>query len=247
MLLGPKIVYLCDHSVASFNSEVINESHIKQSFDSDVIITDEGVIKSVYAVYSQDPIDADLFIDYYEGIDFQINTDNISIIWISSNKPSAGDTFFIEYEKSLLTITQYDAEDCSRCAGMGWYVGLFEDNGTLTKKISGISKLVQDFIKILLTEKSYDYGSKLCDIPGAEINNEDTLSAQVISIVLDCEARFKQLQLTDINAGTMLDDSEKLNSASVTSVEFDRDAGAIFLSVVLLSESGANAQINLML
>lgn len=247
MLLGPKVVYLCDHSITSLTNEVANESYIKQSGDTDLITETDGAISSVYSVYSQDPADSDLFIYYYEGTNFSINSENTGITWISTNRPSSGDLFFIEYTKTLMTIAQYSAEDCPRCAGMGWYVGIFEVNGALTKKISGISKLVQEFIKILLTKKTADYGSKLIDIPGSEINNESSLSAQIVSIVLDCEAKFKQLQLTDPNAGTMLDPSEKLNSATVTSVEFDREVGGIYLSIVLLSESGANAQINLML
>jgi hypothetical protein len=244
MLYNPKIVYICDHSVIALTKDVLNESILKSNSDIDTIINGDGSIESIYAAYTLLPDDS--MVSYYEGTDFIIY-EKKSIEWISANRPAVSDYFDIEYTKSLLTITQYSDEDCPKCTGNGWYVDLFADNGNFAKKISGTGALVQNFMKILLTAKSADYGSTLGEIPGSDMSNQDILSSEIISIVLDCESTFKQVQSTDIYAGTLLAPEEKLKSATVTSVEFDTDVGAVYLSITLISEANTTADINLIL
>lgn len=246
MLYSPKIVYICDHSIISLEREVINKPILKHSSAIDTIITDteEGSIESIYTVHIILPDDS--ITSYYEGTDFTIY-DKKKIEWISLNRPATSEYFNIEYTKVLLSITQYEAEDCPRCSGNGWYIELFSNKENLTKKISGTGSLVQNFIKILLTNKSENYGSSIDEVIGLDMSNQEMLSSQVISIILDCESAFKQVQLTDIYAGTLLAADEKLKSATVTSIEFDSDVGAIYLSILLISEAETSADINLIL
>ena len=247
MLNTPKIVYSCDHNIVELKQNVLSEEHIKSPWDYDVICTD-CTVTNVIALYQ---ILTDLTVDYYETINFTKNADGMSIDWITgASRPLSGEVFTIEYLSSFISNVQYEAEDCPRCAGTGWYVGIFEERATVAKKATELTKLVQGFIKILLTTKtstSNGYGSTLKDISGTEVYDSTSLSSSIVTTVLECETNFKLLQTTDINAGTLMADSEKLKSATVNSVEFDSTVGAVYVSITLLSEDSTQATLNLAL
>jgi hypothetical protein len=245
MLNTPKIVYSCDHNIIDLLKNVVSEQHAKTTGVYDLICDDGFVITTIVALYQTS---GDTTKSYYEDVNFIKNPDNTSITWITpSSVPSPGEIYTIEYLKTKLNSTQFEPEDCPRCAATGWYVGLFEENGTVAKKITGITKLVQGYIKILLTTKAGNYGSTLKDISGTEVYDSQALSSMIVATVLECETNFRALQLTDINAGVLMSNAEKLKSATVSSVEFDSSVGAVYLSIILLSEDNTQSVLNLMI
>lgn len=240
MLKTPKVVYSCNHLIDIIqNTPVIGEK-IKGSSDYD-IICDNGTIHSVQNVYTFDLNDDPIF--YIEGIDFVVFEYN-QFQWMSSNRPALNQHFFIEFVNLVRNVKEYTLEICPRCGGNAWYVGLFENNGSIVRKMTGINKLVQDFVKILLTYKADGYGSTLLDVPGMNISNEGTLTSAVLTNIYECEDKYKQIQLSDISSGSQLSNEEKLKNIILNEIDINIDIGAIFVSITIVSEAGKASTAN---
>jgi len=241
MFKSPKIVHVCDHVVREIINDTMIEDYTKSDSDID-LICEEGIISRVNSVYSED-VDGNITI-YYKHINYNIY-EKVNIKWIS-NAPLAGEIFTVNYTNTLRKTKQYQPEECPKCAGFGWYVSLFNDNNTSVENVTGSEKLIQGFLKVLLTKRINDYGSTLNNIIGNEISNRPIIETNIIEAVADCEVQYKKFQLTNINESNLAS-SEKLKSATVSSIDFDIEENAIYISVVLQNEQGSRSQLNLMI
>ena len=240
MSVAPQVVHICDHLIVRDETEIIASEHEKSSTDIDVIIQD-GDISEFHSLY--ETLEDETFAYYYEGIDFNPEGTK-SIKWISANRPSS--TFIAEYTRSKFSYNQYTLDDCPRCAMSGWFVSIFNSKNTKVRKVKEYNKLVQDFIKILLTYKTGSYGTVLKDIQGQDISDEVNLTSEIINIVFDAESQYKRIQSEESENRTPPLDSERLRSATVSETEYDRENGGIFVSIILTSESDETSQLNLL-
>jgi excinuclease UvrABC ATPase subunit len=246
MLKAPKVVYGCNHLVNEIQEEIKSDLIIREEktegIDYDTICSG-FVIKYIDSVFQ---ILDESVEYYYENIDF-IKYQNNKIQWITSHKPLNDTSYSIEYQRANRLVKEYLQEECPKCMGNGWYINAVNGNGSKMNCSEGTEKLVQDFMKILLTYKSSDYGSTLHEFVSAEINKPDEFIRQIINTVYQCEVKYKQMQSDQVNTGVVLEPIEKLRSAIVTNCEYDAELNDFFLSVVITSDASGEAEISLKL
>lgn len=241
-MIEPKVLYFCDHKIEVGDGDVKLTTIVRSGTSVDIISTTALIyeIESIYDLSNNQQH------TYYQDYDFTINDDRRSITWLGTS-PSEGDSYSVEYRHSAESIVQLELEACTKCEGRGWYLSLFENNERIVKSTSGFEKLVQEFIKLLLSENSDGYGSKLHTLLGEAVKNESELSTNVMSIVYDCEVQYKAIQSGSIAHGLNMDNTELLKTVSVLDVSFDPDLYSISLSIKIYNEAGNSAAANLFL
>jgi hypothetical protein len=240
MLLSPQIIHTCDHSINELKTYVITDTIVRSEEETDVVCTD-GALLSVYSLYVKGD-ESEIF--FYEDIDFKVY-DSRRIEWLTDSPPIKGSTYEIEYIKKYRIAIEGDAESCPRCGGNGWYVDLFGQDGNSVKVVTGITKLIQDFMKILLTYKSEDYGSRLLNIVANNMSNIDNLGTEITKVIYEAVAELKFLQQTDPMASSLMANSEKLKDVVIRNIEPDLDSGKLYLEILVISEEEDIASLNL--
>jgi hypothetical protein len=244
MLKAVKIINTCNHIVDEINNEIKLDNITRNGSQEFDMICPEYMIVYIDSVYQI--LNDGSFKIYYQDIDFIKYTTN-KIKWISANLPQTGSTYYIEYQRSKREIKQYPQEDCPKCLGNGWHVRLTDDNDIKINTVTGFDKLVQDFIKILLTEKIDGYGSSMQDMLGQEIHDVNEFTRSIVNMVFQCETQYKAIQAELFNSGVQLDPLEKLNSVITTDCEYDSDFSSFFLSIIIVNESNKRAEVSLVL
>jgi hypothetical protein len=244
MLKAARIINNCNHIVDEVSVEVKLDSVTRDSSQEYDILCPDYTIVYIGSVYQI--LDEGGFKIYYENIDFVKYTTN-KIKWISINQPQHASTYYVEYERSKHQIKEYAQEDCPKCMGNGWHVRLTDDNDIKIGTVTGFEKLVQDFIKLLLTEKLDGYGSTMHQMLGQEIYSLDEFTRSIVNMVYECEMQYKAIQAELFNSGVELDSSERLSSVITTDCEYDSDFSSFFLSIIIVNESNSHAEVSLLL
>lgn len=120
--------------------------------------------------------------------------------------------------------------------------------GQTTSKVSGILRLVQVFLKILLTTPGTDIfaprvgGNALKNI-GLNFGQEQggTIVSDLVVAVASTQRQLYTIQSSDPS----IPRDERLLSASVTAAAYNRAEGALVVSVELLSQAGRSATANI--
>lgn len=180
-------------------------------------------------------LDKDKQGEYSPQIDYEQKVSKNILEWINPNhSPALGETYYIRGCYTKTAIQKYDDEKCERCGGNGWYAKIFSDRGADTVSLQ--DKLVQDFIKILFTEKREDgYGSSIKDIISTNAYNEVELGLQVSNVIADCETQIKQSQREHMNGGSEIDLEEQLSQIVVRDVIFVREETACYINIEIIN------------
>ena len=243
MLNEPKIIYICDHRADMLEKTSIPTTVTRSSGSDTDTVSDATYIFDIISVHQFDDTGGK---HYYKDVDYQI-VQNIQIKWIAGqNSPVPEETYIVEYINLNRNIQQYIAEECPKCAGNGWYVSLFGDRGTTAKKVTGINKLVQDFIKVLFTIKDgTNYGSDILELSSQPMYREEEFATEAMRVVKECEIQIKQTQLAYMNAGNALSDEERLKTATITASDYDVSVQGFYITILLKNEAGNTAGLNL--
>lgn len=119
----------------------------------------------------------------------------------------------------------------------------------VTSKVSGILRLVQVFLKVLLTTPGKDIFSPR--IGGNALKNigltfgEDQGGSIVSDIIVSVDTTKRQIQAIQARDPSIPKD-ERLLTASVTNAAYNRAEGAMVVSVELVSQAGQAATANVM-
>lgn len=222
--------------------EITNSQKLTLFYNQSVIAASGDILLKVDLIRY-----APLYEKYRRDIDFSLYGNYIK--WLTPRRPQIGKNFFVEFLKnSRITTSPKDVKDCQRCSGNGWYVNVFSNMNKSIDKVSGINKLVQDFIKILYTRKTSDsdYGTELTNIPGRELYSEEEAYVLVAETIRDAEYQYKKLQLDIISSGYDIPNSEILSSATIINAQYNLDESYMYLEISLTSmEPGQQAQISL--
>lgn len=223
-----KIIFSCNHEFNKVVSEAVTISVTKSSLsDTDVILSD-GTISSIIAVYQLLTDSVKFFI---RDIDFEISDYN-SLVWIEgASAPADNSQYIVEYVISHRIAENYEIEDCPRCSGNGWYASLLIQNNAVL--VSGINKTIQDFIKVIFTEKSSDtgYGSDFNNIIGSPFTSEEAVISEITSVINDCVTQIQNNQSSAITSGATLEDAERLVSVDVVDFEYDSVNNGLVVSL----------------
>jgi len=237
-----KIVFTCNHEFNSVVSEAFLISVTKGVSDTDVLVED-GAVTEITDVYQIDEATAKIFI---KGVDFEPFNYN-SIKWVSDFRPVDGSVYIVEYVISKRQAISYEIEECPRCSGNGWYAALFPKDESIL--VSDINKTVQDFIKILFTDKQTGtgYGSNFNQLLGKPITSADDMITEVTAVINDCVVQLQNNQASAISAGSTLSDSERLLSVDLIDYEYDRVNSGITLTMSFQNAAGDSAELTFLM
>jgi hypothetical protein len=120
--------------------------------------------------------------------------------------------------------------------------------GDTPSSVSGILRLLQLFVKLLISEPGSDImnktlGGGLLRPLGATFGTEDGDSIRTNAVVA-VDSVSKQIVAIQSRNGT-LPRNERLMSAAVLGATFSRESGSMFLSVEVKNQTGVPAQLNL--
>lgn len=236
MLNDFQIIYVCDHTVNQITEEYKTDI-LNINTDNTLKVPVGSIVEIIY-VYE---IINNAIEYFYQDIDFTFA--NNTLTWIG-NKPQ--NQYYVEYFLKTRIIKTYDIDDCPLCNGNGWYVDLTDISAQRINKVSGMSKLVQDFIKLLLTETTDDgYGTDLIKLSGQEIYDWQITQQRIFDIIKEAENKYKQIQAMSIGAQYQLSDEELLSQVIVEDIIYDEEFSGFYVSLVLISVAGEGTRLNL--
>ena len=168
----------------------------------------------------------------------------ISIRWHIDNPPSM---YLITLGYTRVVNKLYDENECPRCGGEGWYVGIFENGNINPSSVSGGNKLVQSFLKYIYTKKlASGYGSRITGIPGKySMNDVEMINAEVQSELMSFKDYYTDKISAAVLNGKKVEDSEKLVSQTVSNIEIDEENKAIKVTVTFSTKDGSLGSVNL--
>lgn len=169
-----------------------------------------------------------------------------TIEWLNDfNRPIVGDDVKIAFSHSLTKHIQFESEQCPRCNGKGWYVALFGRNFS-TASATGASKLVQDYVKILLTGNVMSYGTRIKDIIG-RVDEPNLIISDISEAIIDAEDQCKKFQLDAASTGAEIPDSEKLRKVEIAEISHIPEETSYYVDVILTNMSNEKTNIVLKL
>lgn len=169
------------------------------------------------------------------------------IKWYSDVIPPEMYMANINYARTINKL--YGENECPRCGGEGWYVGIFEDGNINPSVVSGGNKLIQSFLKYIYTRKlDSGYGSRMTSIPGKyNMSDSELINIAVQNELMSFKDYYTDKISTAILNGHKVDDSERLVSQAVSNIEIDEENRAIKVSVVFGTKDGTLSSVNLII
>lgn len=234
-----RILHACDHLVVTKTPRIVSEQLATRASDVDFDVISSQLVSGILRVWDEGRT-------YMTGIDYEQFTHN-KLRWTSINVPPAGREYFVDMEVVDGDARQFALEDCPRCGGNGWYIDIVDNSTNRMMKSYEENKLIQDFLKILLTKKSAGYGTDLLDIPGREMRSVDDTRSQIVSAVQDAERQLKAIQLSLVASEVELPPEEKLYRIDINSLEFDEDSSHFFITLTAYNYRGVAVDLNLSL
>lgn len=237
-----RVIFNCDHEFNSVES-VAGTVSVSRTAGADTDLIGDTVVSSVLCVYQMLTNAMKFFID---GTDFQLINNN-SIKWLAEGvAPEDESVYFVEYISSRRVAESYELEACPRCAGNGWYAGILESSSVI---LSGLDKTVQDFLKIIFTDKdaSTGYGSSFSSILGSPITSEYDMVTEVTAALNDCVTQLQNRQASATSSGVTLSDEEILVSVELTDYEYDAINSGLIVEFTFKNASNNSATLTLII
>lgn len=108
-----------------------------------------------------------------------------------------------------------------------------------TARLSGIEKLAQMYIKLLLTRRGSNvddlsYGTDLIDIIGSTTDKSGQIvKAKVVGAVKDANRWIREMQISN-----PVEDDEMLRDGKIVQVDYDANMGKVSLKLLLMNNRG---------
>lgn len=235
MSIAPKIIFSCDHIIVSKTKcygKILMKRDLSGGFP-------DKVASNISIIRIDQVTNIDGTIQYSYGIDYEQKVSNDIIEWINTNNnPSPGEQYYLTAAYIKTSIEKFDATTCERCGGNGWYVDILGDREASTPVVTGQEKLMQDFIKVLFSDKdSSGFGSNIKNILGSNVYNEVELGLQVSEEIADCAKQIKESQKQQLDSGVALSLEEALDSVEILNVLFVREDSTCYISILITNEA----------
>lgn len=246
MSIVPQIVHVCNHVIETHENKLETIELVRGNLNSIDELPFGIVLQKIYSVYTIINSENLDYHFYYKNTDYKVNGTS-AIEWISNNKPTSGATYYMECYYILPDISEYEQEDCPRCLGNGWYVDLMPQSETSINELTGASKIVQDFIKIVFTYRfeGESYGTTIVDYVGQTNTDPEQTCSEIASLLSLAGEKYKELQMTSVLDGNLLSDDEILEQMTIESIEYDEEDNGIYAIVSLYSRSGIQTQVGI--
>ena len=159
--------------------------------------------------------------------------------------PEPNESYYIRGAYIKTITKKSEGEICERCSNNGWYINIFGEEKS--EFVNGVEKLMQDFIKLLFTEKQLDgYGNSITDVLAENVYNEIELSLSISSSIQDCADQIIQSQLEQINNGSNIPLEEALDSVEVKDIIFVREECTCYITTQITNKLGQNVSFSFM-
>jgi hypothetical protein len=237
------IVHQCDHVIDSTTRKATTILASRATGqDYDIVCGPGTYLADIYNVYTENQSTGERTY-YFENADFDRFT-NDKLKWrvsdTSAKVPSDGETYMIDCITVKREIIQYPQDSCPRCNGNAWYVDL--SNGRSMSKVTSMDKIVQDFMKLLLTDSEDNPG--LDSMIGAEIKDAGGDIDEMVSFIKSCESRYMANQ-TEISRDVELQSDEILDKVVISDIEYDSGDNSYYIAIMLMSAAGQIYEVNL--
>ena len=236
MSMAPKIIFSCDHVIVNKTKcygKILMTRDLSGGFP-------DKVASNISIVRIDQITDKTGEIEYSYGIDYEQKVSNDIIEWINSlNNPLPGEEYYITASYIKTSIEKFDANSCDRCDGNGWYVDILGGGEISIPVVSGQDKLIQDFIKVLFSEKDTSgFGSSIRDVLGSNVYNDVELGLQVSEVISDCTSQIKEAQKQQLDSGVPLSIDEALDTIEIVDILFVREEATCYISFRITNEAG---------
>lgn len=193
---------------------------------------------------------------YRQGVDFDIVVKSarlgeyVFVDWLRDRK--SGFDLPVRYNIDIwydrCFTKQYNPNNCPRCCGDRWYVGLFERGMTNSELITDANRLAQAFFKYIYTKKlDNGYGSTLLESLGKYSTADEEMLRSIISSEVDGFAtHYKNQTSVMMLNGASFSDDEILVAHYITSVEKD-DEFTVKVGVKFFTQKGSELNVSLIL
>lgn len=237
MSYGLRVLHVCDHTVKEVKYTKTDKS-IQRSIDSD---TDNITEKQI------DTVDYVLFGNLFLFDGYHFITSGEEITWIGNDEviPQPGDYYDIFFTEKEVTNKGYADDNCPKCGGRGWYVDTISPDGEALVKSEFVDKLVQDFIKTLLTNsKYYEYGTTLSSLVG-QIHKDGEVKSKIIMAIREAEEKVKKAQYELSLEGVDIGDNQALRVVNIDELYRNEYGDGYYVKVTLYTRSNLSVSIGL--
>lgn len=211
----------------------------KQDYD---IIVENEVLAGIEKVYQLD-LNTEEYTEFKQEVDYIFLPSN-KIQWISINRPKSGISYYVKYKKKVVKYNTTSAELCEKCGGYGWYASLQDLNSLAPSRSTGMQKIAEDIIKIILSPYNDEtgYGSKfksLLQDLHFDADNIETYGATEIGRIADW---YKENQNNEKTLGAEFENEDLLSELYISDIHYNSTTGALYISVLIKNEDGEYAQ-----
>lgn len=236
-----KIVHVCEHSIPQ-TSKTTETISVQRAASGDTDTVNLSRIDRVLLIETTG-------FCRFPDVHFQLSGQN-KIKWICPEviRPAASSTYLARVETARAIQTSFDPDNCERCGGNGWYVGVISNDDASMALTTGTDKLVQDFMKVLLTDsRSYINGTALRSVLGATMSaNGDEIKSVVTLAIREAEDTIKKMQYKMILDGTEIADDEILHSVITRRIDIPKDIkDIVYVELALMTKSNFSVSIGL--
>lgn len=181
-----------------------------------------------------------------ENMDFTRLGQN-AIKWDQSSPwvTDAGKTLVATLETKCSINRRYDEYFCPRCSGNGWYVSTTADASRAVEHVTGSDKMVQDFLKILLTDiRYYKPGTAFITLKGF-VKRDKKIEDLIVLYIKDAEMQLRQLQYNMSIAGSEISKYEELKTVIIESIDATSSQDRIYVEIRLVNMASEYTTIGL--
>ncbi|MCX8074108.1 MAG: hypothetical protein N2749_00790 [Clostridia bacterium] len=245
MSLAPQIIFGCDHYIQN-NEQIYGDIKIIRNNTSLIDKVPDNInlvrIDKIYKINTDNEEKV-----YYNNYHYRHITPNNAIEWVlTSDMPSPGEEYYMQCLYVKISVEKYEDYKCPKCGGNGWYVNFLDTSNKSIKKLDGAIKLLQEFIKVLYTDKNpkTGYGSNINNVITQSVYDPSKVYSDIISSILDCEEQIKNIQKKAIMDGIEIDDQEKMLKVVVNKIQYVRDENCFYVSVSIYNVLGKAVKFN---
>lgn len=232
MSIEPQIIHSCDHVIVK--SE-LRHGYVNISRNKNIIFSDK-IPPNIEVLRIDEVCSIDQSIIYSKGIDYDQLVSSESIEWISTGKqPLPGSEYKILCSYIHSSTQKFSNDECPRCENRGWYASYFGRSDSCY--VDNMTKLVQDVIKNLFTEKTNGYGSVLPNLIGSNVYEPGTLSTNIVSAIKDCQNQIIKSQEENIINGIDMLPGEMLKEILVQKISFTRNSNTCYVMIKIVNQS----------
>lgn len=231
-----KVVHMCSHILREDSIAMRSVAVTKSETLTDII--PDIIAKSVESIVVSDGTTR------IPGIHFQLIGTNI-IAWANTSlMPLAGEIYTAIVATKDSIVRNMGQEECIVCGGNGWYASATEITEKKIEISSDVEKMVQDFIKILLTDSRYaSFGTAFKEVSTSAITDENAMKIKITNAIKDAESQIKRKQYELEMNGILVGDDEKLASANLVEADMDESTRTLYVHVDLITQSNLSIEI----